>query len=171
MSLIAIRDAALKIAVGQVGVREVGGNNRGPEVERYLATVGLGPGHPWCAAFVVWCFREATIGAGGGLLLPLPRIGKCARLWSKSPGLWKSDLPSVGAVYIHLANPDDPDSDGHCGIVTGFTDHSLLAVEGNTNAAGSRLGDRVRINTRARSYALGYIDIGREGPVDSMLIS
>lgn len=137
-------------------------------MEKYLATVGLGAGHPWCAAFVVWCFREATIRSGGGLLLPLPRTGKCARLWAKATPLWKSGQPSVGAVYIHLEDPDDPESDGHCGIVTGFTDRTIMAVEGNTNAAGSRLGDRVRINARARDYCnVGFIDIGREGPVDS----
>ncbi len=47
-----------RIALSQVGVREVG-NNRG-EVAKYLASVGLGEGHPYCAAGVYWCFSEAS---------------------------------------------------------------------------------------------------------------
>jgi hypothetical protein len=167
VSRIAIRDMARQIALAEVGVREVGGLNRGPQVELYLAAVGRPAGDPWCCAFVVWCYREATLRAST-LTLPLHRTGKCARLWARADVLWRSDQPSVGAVYIHLVDPGDPESAGHCGIVTGFTDRTVMAVEGNTNASGSRLGDRVRINTRRRDYVnAGYIDVGREGPVDS----
>jgi hypothetical protein len=167
VSLIVIRDKALQIALGEVGVRERGGNNRGPDVEKYLAAVGLGGGYAWCAAFVVWCYREATLRTAGGLSLPLRRTGKVVRLWQHARDLWMSDRPSVGAVYIHLESPDDPDSDGHCGIVTSFTDRAMSAVEGNTNAAGSRLGNQVRVQLRPLSYVnAGFIDVGREGPVD-----
>lgn len=49
--------ASERIALSQIGVRELG-NNRG-EVAKYLASVGLGEGHPYCAAGVYWCFSEA----------------------------------------------------------------------------------------------------------------
>jgi hypothetical protein len=50
--------------------------------------------------------------------------------------------------------------------VTGFTDRTISAVEGNTNAAGSRVGNQVRVNLRRRdAYFSGFVDIGREGPV------
>ena len=39
------------IAKGFIGTREVG-NNGGPQVTRFLKSVGLRPGNPWCAAFV-----------------------------------------------------------------------------------------------------------------------
>ena len=168
MSRIAIRDKAMEIALGEVGVREQGGNNRGPQVEMYLAAVDLPPGQPWCCAGVVWCYREATIRAGGGLMMPLPRTGKCVRLWRRTPGVWKSNVPSIGAIYIHLDDPDDPNSSGHCGIVTGLTERALSGVEFNTNAVGSHNGDRVRINLRRLSYVnAGYIDVGTEGPLES----
>ena len=51
----------LKIARAEVGVAEVGGNNRGRRVEEYLAAVGLGPGNPWCAAYVAWVMRQAEV--------------------------------------------------------------------------------------------------------------
>jgi hypothetical protein len=167
VSLIDIRDKAAQLALAQVGVREHGGHNRGDQVEEYLAAVNLPPGQPWCCAGVIWCYREATIRAGGGIEMPLPRTGKCARLWARTPAHWKSDHPTVHAIYIHLEDPDDPESIGHCGIVTAYTERSLEGVEFNTNAVGSRNGDRVRINLRRLSYVnAGFIDIGRLGPVD-----
>jgi len=42
---------ALEIAETQLGIVEQK-NNSGPDVEKYLASVGLGKGHPWCMAFV-----------------------------------------------------------------------------------------------------------------------
>jgi peptidoglycan hydrolase-like protein with peptidoglycan-binding domain len=55
----------LKVAVSQVGVMEVPpGSNKGPEVNAYLASTGLDPGYFWCAAFVYWCFNEASKNIG-----------------------------------------------------------------------------------------------------------
>lgn len=39
-------------AESYVGVQEVDGSNRGPEINMFLASVGLPPGTPYCAAFV-----------------------------------------------------------------------------------------------------------------------
>lgn len=168
MSLIAIRDFAREIAHGEVGQREQGGNNRGPAPRKYLAAVNLPEGHAWCCAGVVWCYQESTLRVGHGLRMPVPRTGKCAHFWARCPAHWKSHLPSIGAIYVHLVEPSDPDSDGHVGIVDGYTERSVVGVEFNTNALGSRSGDRVRLNTRGREYVnMGYIDVGREGPVDS----
>ena len=43
----------------QVGVRERG-HNRGKEIKKYLASVGLNEGHPYCAAGQYYCFSEAA---------------------------------------------------------------------------------------------------------------
>ena len=166
MSLADLRDRALEIAVSQIGVRESGRPNHGPEVEGYLWSVGLGPGYPWCCAFVIWAYTTAARELG--IDMPLKRTGKVARLWRSSPTLWRSGLPSVGSIFIHLVDRDDPESNGHCGIVTRVNSYkSFNAVEGNTNQAGSRVGDRVLENTRDRNYALGFIDIGIQGPLES----
>src|SRR6476661_4335715 len=49
-----------EIYTSQIGVREKKVNS-GPEVEKYLAYVGLKKGNPWCAAFVCWVFGEAGV--------------------------------------------------------------------------------------------------------------
>ena len=36
------------------------GHNRGETVELFLASVGLPPGNPWCAAFVGYCLEQAN---------------------------------------------------------------------------------------------------------------
>lgn len=58
----AIGRAALSAAIRELkaGAGEVGGNNRGPWVKKYLAPAGLPEGNPWCASFVTWCFLAAS---------------------------------------------------------------------------------------------------------------
>lgn len=50
--------AHLAVAQGYVGVRETG-RNTGPEVDRFLASVGHNPGFPWCAAFTSYVLDQA----------------------------------------------------------------------------------------------------------------
>lgn len=52
--------------VGQV--RETGGNNRGPEINRWLRAVGASPGDPWCAAFVAGMLRAAEAQTGATIV-------------------------------------------------------------------------------------------------------
>lgn len=55
-----LRKELLEIAESQVGVRELTGNNDGPEIKEYLKSVGLKEGYPWCVAFVVWCHLQIS---------------------------------------------------------------------------------------------------------------
>ena len=52
-------DSLRAIYSSYVGVRELTHRNDGPEVERFLAHVGLKKGAPWCAAFVSYCLHKA----------------------------------------------------------------------------------------------------------------
>lgn len=52
-------DEVLKIARSQMNVKEATGKNDGIQVEKYLASVSLGKGFPYCQAFVYWVFNEA----------------------------------------------------------------------------------------------------------------
>jgi hypothetical protein len=46
---------AIDHAITQIGVKEATGRNDGIPAERY----NHGDELPWCAAFVVWCFKQA----------------------------------------------------------------------------------------------------------------
>lgn len=48
-----------EIAISQIGTKELTGNNDGPEIKKYLNSVGLGEGNPYCAAGQYWSFQTA----------------------------------------------------------------------------------------------------------------
>lgn len=49
----------LQLALSYEGITEVGANNRGPEVGRFLRAVGLDEGFPWCAAFTSYIMDKS----------------------------------------------------------------------------------------------------------------
>jgi len=127
-----VQERALQFAAAQVGQREIG-KNAGPFVTRILASVGLGPGFPWCAAFASWCLRNA--GFKGG-----PTSGRAAvrnwAKWASQQGI-TSSKPVRGALFYWL----NSNQTGHIGFVTKVEGASVHTIEGNTNDAGSREGD------------------------------
>ena len=135
----------LDVALTQLGVRETA-PNRGPQVDEYLRSVGLEPtagSYPWCVAFVRWCCSRVGVW--------LPRTAGVKRLWEMGEDL-RVDVPMTGDIAIHLR----PDGLGHCGFVMDWTttdDGTMIqTIDGNTNAEGSREGDRVAIKDRPRAY-------------------
>lgn len=127
-----------------IGVRERGGSNCGPEVESYLASVGLAPGSPWCAAWLHWVGRAAL-----GTRWPLPRTGSCWELGGFAVGhSVRYVRPQVGDVFL-LYFPR-LGRFGHTGFVTGVAgDGSAYdTIEGNSNDEGSREGVEVCARVR-----------------------
>ena len=55
-----LRNKVKHVYTSQIGVREKQVNAR-PELEKYLQSVGLGKGNPWCAAFVCWVYGQAGL--------------------------------------------------------------------------------------------------------------
>lgn len=130
--------AAVNIAEAHVGVLEVGGNNRGPEVEAFLAAAQLPPGQPWCAAFVRYSLERAAEEAGAPLPRGFPDSGWCPAFeaWGKREGLW---IPAVRNVAAEARRGDlalfyfpAKGRVAHIGFVTGAADQHLLTCEGNT---------------------------------------
>jgi hypothetical protein len=148
------RDKILLVAKGQIGVRESTGHNDGPAVEKYLASTGLGKGHPWCAAFVSWVYRSAG-------------FAKPASAWS--PDLFPKSritgqvLPGnvLGIYFPELKRI------AHVGLIIKQEGNYLVSVEGNTNITGSREGDGVyqkRRHVRTIYCIADWIAEGRKLP-------
>lgn len=150
-----IRDEALRIAQTQVGVRETG-RNSGPEVDAYLSSVNLGPGYPWCAAFVHWAFETGA--ASIAVPCPCPDTAGALRLWDLCPDWRVTDGPQSGDVFVI----DHGHGLGHVGFIESVDPVGVLVtVEGNTNASGGREGDGVYRRTRRRDeITRGYLRIG-----------
>lgn len=156
-----VRDEALRVALSQVGVRETS-RNSGPEVDSYLASVELGPGYSWCAAFVHWSF--VTGAASIQQPNPCPHTAGALRLWDLCPATWQTQEPEPGDVFVI----DHMHGLGHVGfVVRAYIDVDagnvpmLETCEGNTNGGGSREGDGVYRRTRRRAEInRGFLRIG-----------
>ncbi|WP_160711276.1 CHAP domain-containing protein [Chitinophaga solisilvae] len=145
---------ALEIALSQEGVSEnPKGSNSGPEVNQYLKSVGLGPGAPWCMAFVYWCVQEAAnaLQVKNGLV----KTGGVLLQW-RTTGLRKvtgSRYVKPGAIFIM----DYGNGFGHTGFVVQADERFIYTVEGNTNDDGSREGYEVCTRRRLLSTIKGFI--------------
>lgn len=123
--------AALQAAIDELkqDAREIGGNNRGPFVKRYLNDI-LPEGNPWCAGFVSYCFTKApggipfkyTLGARD-ILQQFKKHG-----WAKEPNSGYSPQPGDIVVWWREQLGG---SKGHVGIVHHLGDGFLYTIEGN----------------------------------------
>lgn len=123
--------AALAAAIGELkdGAGEVGGNNRGPFVKKYLHGL-VSEGEPWCAGFVSYCFSQNPAGMPFrytvGARNILQEFNK--RGWAHKPG--EDYLPQPGDIVVwwrdQLAS-----GKGHIGLVHQLRDGFLYTIEGN----------------------------------------
>lgn len=89
----------LEIAKSYLGTCEPNGNNRGPKINKFLAFVGLDPGHQWCAAFTSYCNHKA------GVEEPGLRDAR-SRMWItensfKLSRAQRKDQPIKGMIGVH----------------------------------------------------------------------
>lgn len=132
------RQCLREIYLSQVGVREQGGNNRGPEVKMYLNSVGLNEGYPYCAAFVSWCFQQVEIEAPKSAWVPSYAL-RDKMVYKQGKVIQR--LPKYGDVLlIWFKKLNRP---AHIGFIDQWGEQWIISVEGNTNNNGSREGDGV----------------------------
>lgn len=155
---IAVRAAADAELPANLTVREEGGENRGKYVEIYLAAVGLGPGAPWCGAFVRFRLEKAAGALGRTIPDDFPDSGWTPdyAAWGKKKGLW------IPAHEAHRALRGDlacfyfaaKQRIAHIGIVvSALSGNRFITVEGNTGPSGAagvveREGDGVYRKSR-----------------------
>jgi hypothetical protein len=160
-----------EIALSQVGVKEVGGNNRGAKIRMYQSATNLAPAPwAWCAAFVDHCIAEWLKDPATAFWLDLHKTSISA--WRPKTaaafGLlkWASDRPHTTTILPEGSTPQPGDlvvfDFSHCGIVTGYKGGRVLTVEGNTNGRGERdsqSGDGVWAKSRPASLVRNFIRI------------
>jgi hypothetical protein len=143
-----IRAKLAEIFSAEIGVREATGRNDGVRVEQYLASCGLGAGHPWCAAFVNWCHVQAGIQGAGSAWSPdwFP-----ASHTIYSHGASNNTIPARADVFGQYFT--DKKRIAHVGFIDEWRDGDsyCMTVEGNTNGDGSREGDGVYRKRRLKN--------------------
>lgn len=151
---------ALEVARTQLGVMESPiGSQDGPQVRKYLATVDLGPGFAWCAAFVCWTYVQAHRNLGGAGLLPFSRTGGVMAMFNAAKGrnIQKLDAQD-GPISPDALRPGDifilqyPNGHAQAGIVEKISGDTIITIEGNTDANGGREG--IGVFSKRRKVAL-----------------
>ena len=186
--------APLDVALSQVGVRERGTSNRGPEVDRYLASVGISTGAPWCAAFTSWCRQRA--GARLGVAFgPFDQAGapwysavatshfrfggkiSAAEVWRGARAvpvgslvIWRRGTGWQGHIGF-VWKDDDPTDEGFAAgdrspEARAWRHRCGVAVEGNTSSGdGGSQRDGGGVYTRERCFSHSYFKIDGFVPV------
>lgn len=158
---------AAALAAERAGVEEVGQNNHGPQVKKFLAEVGLPEGYAWCDAFVSY---EAHAAAGRRLPIESASV---AVTFAKARELgWDVSGPARGDLVLFDFDGDGQ-ADDHIGIVIsagtfGRVWWKLNTVEGNTSSgrAGSQAdGGGVYVRTRiVRRSSVRFVRIPGVAP-------
>lgn len=146
---------AIGIAAMQVGITENPANsNRGEKVDEYLRRTGLNPvgnNYSWCAAFVYYCFDEASKSLAQSN--PLYKTAGVLNHWNKSTA--RQIKPAEAQANLSLLIPgtifiiNHGQGLGHTGIIERVDGGNLITIEGNTNPQRSSNGYGVfRLTTR-----------------------
>jgi hypothetical protein len=144
-------------AVSQLGVEEKPkGSNDGSEVRSYLRATGLGPGNPWCAAFLAWCVQQVE--RKNDLDIAWPKTASCDVIltFARRHEILHTQ-PEVGDVFLVLASSNDAT---HTGFVRSVSTSKFRTVEGNSNSTGSREGYGVVSNQRPFKARYRYVRWG-----------
>ena len=158
-------------ALSNVGVTEVGGDNKGPAVKKYLESCGLAEGYPWCAAFLVYRYRRAAHKLGLPITESWPRSAYCPDYsrWAKTNGLWIPYLSaslspsSVRVGDMALFYFKQLNRIAHCGIVVDVHHWGVTTVEGNTNQIPTNITEVEREGDIVASKSRRWSDLGLYG--------
>lgn len=166
----ALQLALIAAARGEVGVREQGGENKGPRIEEYMGATwmpkeSVHKGFPWCAAFITWNCKQAC--AALGINDDWVYLGADAKGWESHGAKrgWQLLDGNVQAFPGDLVTYDfrhEGHAD-HIGIVVQDRGAMIETVEGNTNDDGCREGDGVYRKFRSKHLVRHYIRLPWEG--------
>jgi peptidoglycan hydrolase-like protein with peptidoglycan-binding domain len=156
----AIINEVLKLATGELGVVESGGNNYGKRVQEYQeigSNGAISGGQPWCDYFqkfllITGCadlklLYKATY--SGYTPYEVDDWGKKHGITHKNPKIDDVKVGDWGFVYSSSRG-----SACHIFIVTGKKGNNVTTIEGNTNPGGGSDGYGVFKRTRACPWAV-----------------
>lgn len=133
-SFISLPDAVLVMARSQLGLGEEGGDNKGPEVDKYRHGKTRGA---WCAYFVSWCIEQAC----EKLVRPMPikPSGSARVLFRRIAEAGTSvSVPLTGAVACWSRGAGNTWK-GHIGLVSRVDGNQFWSIEGNRGRYPSKV--------------------------------
>lgn len=156
----------VEIAKSFVGILEIKPNKGfgNKEFEKLMQGVGFYIGAPWCAFFTKLVYKLAyadhkgmtavvrTCGSGNAQ--------QTLKNFEANGTFAIGETPKVGAIVIWQ---NGNSTSGHAGIVIAVDEaaNTMTTIEGNTNASGSREGDRVaqKLRTITRPWKTDGLNV------------
>jgi len=161
-----IVENVIAFASWYIGRKEKKGNSgfEDPAFEKEMVKAGWRKGDPWCATFVRLIYLKVFIADQVLLSAVKSQFNASAKQTfdnAKRAGVFETgSVPEPGAVCVCL-NGYGPA--GHEFIVesVSFKTNTMSTIEGNTNASGSREGDRVagKLRTISRSFQSNGLNV------------
>ena len=132
----------LSIAQSQIGLGEIGGNNRGIYVRQYLnGQENL----PWCAGFISYCFKQVKYN--------LPYFLRAKSYLNYGEKIKKWQL-SIGDIVIFNRK-----GGGHIGIIERIVNNGFVSIEGNVGNYPAKVK---RVNHMFEDESiLGFVRLAR----------
>lgn len=123
---------ALKAAIAELkaGAREIGGNNQGSYVAKYLASVKKQPPQPWSVAFVSWAFSQGRDGAPFTVSAFEPDIFNAFNEKQWLHKIQDPYIPEPGDIVWSVS--DSGNKSVLLGIVQDFQSNTVYTIQGNT---------------------------------------
>lgn len=128
------------------------------EFDKEMRDNGFTNGDAWCALFVKLVYKKAFALHDNNMLIAIDELFsksavKTFNSLSKSKLFEKTQTPIPGALVFWQTYKDGkPYWTGHCAIFTDFSNGKVITIDGNSNDAGSRNGDRVVKKARPINY-------------------
>lgn len=136
-------DALLKIAIQEIGVKEVAGSEHNPSIVNYAQESGFSwvndDETPWCSIFINWCAKKAKLKGSGKA---------SARSWLLIGEKIATPLP--GDIVIFWRGSIDS-WEGHVGIFFGFN-----ADGKRVYCLGGNQGNMISVTSYDVNQVLGY---------------
>lgn len=137
---------ALKIAISQLGTKEIVGPQHNPTIVNYAKEIGAtwvnDDETPWCAIFTQWVLKRA------GLKYSSSALARSFESYGKA-----TLFPKPGDIVVFWRKTKQSGL-GHVGFFLGFD------VDGNVFVLGGNQGNEVSIRTYPRNQVLSYRNIG-----------
>jgi hypothetical protein len=140
------KDCLLDEARKLIGIKEVGGNNRGPEVDKIIISSGGKPGQAWCAYTQVFIHKKCRLSHANGMALS----------WFIKPRIIHKNQYTQGDVFSVYNS--GLRRIGHVGLIEQVLPSGkfIVTIEGNTSGGGSREGDGVYRLTRSTKNVYSF---------------
>ena len=153
---VGISSDALKIARGEVGIKEKG-QNRG-EVEKYQKLVGNPIGSPYCYSGIYWCFEQSSVKLKKKNPLLRTGLASAGRLYLEKYAVTSKKIGQIGLIFWQYPRK----STGHVEFYFKRLSGGWVQCVGfNTGGNNPREGGGVKITRRNIQHPLARMIVKR----------